>query len=125
LPKWKGGGNEPENIQLLCANCHEEKTAEDMIGHPVSEKQKQQQSAVMSGRKLSLEHREKLSAAIRKPYKSWSPEARAHVKELRSKEIWSPERRAAHGRATAKGMIKKLREEVAKAEAEAAALQEE
>ena len=37
VPRWKGGPDESSNIQYLCANCHEDKTCEDMKGKPVSE----------------------------------------------------------------------------------------
>ena len=29
VPRALGGSDDPDNIQLLCANCHEDKTAED------------------------------------------------------------------------------------------------
>lgn len=29
-PKWAGGNNNPENIQLICANCHEDKTIKEI-----------------------------------------------------------------------------------------------
>lgn len=29
IPKWKGGPDTPDNIQKICANCHEDKTAEE------------------------------------------------------------------------------------------------
>lgn len=34
IPRCKGGSEEPDNIQWLCANCHEDKTREDMTGRP-------------------------------------------------------------------------------------------
>ena len=30
MPRFRGGTDDPSNIQYLCANCHEDKTAEDM-----------------------------------------------------------------------------------------------
>lgn len=30
MPRCKGGTDEATNIQLLCANCHEDKTIEDL-----------------------------------------------------------------------------------------------
>jgi 5-methylcytosine-specific restriction endonuclease McrA len=36
IPKFKGGGDEPENIQLICANCHEDKTVADLTGEALS-----------------------------------------------------------------------------------------
>lgn len=56
VPRWKGGSDEPDNIQWLCANCHEDKTREDMIGRPGWNK----------GRKHSAESREKMRAAARR-----------------------------------------------------------
>lgn len=34
VPKWKGGSDDDWNIQLLCANCHEDKTRVDLKGRP-------------------------------------------------------------------------------------------
>jgi hypothetical protein len=28
-PKWQGGADDEDNIQMLCANCHEDKTYEE------------------------------------------------------------------------------------------------
>lgn len=36
IPRCKGGGDESENIQLICANCHEDKTVEDLRGQALS-----------------------------------------------------------------------------------------
>src|SRR6266581_2747923 len=44
IPRWKGGTNTSENIQYLCANCHEDKTREDMIGKPISSESKKKLS---------------------------------------------------------------------------------
>lgn len=98
LPKWKGGADILENIQRLCANCHEEKTAEDMKGHPVSDKQKQEHSARMAGRKLTEEHRKKLVEShkggdLRR--RKWTPEQRLEH-SARQRVAWTPERRVAH-----------------------------
>lgn len=43
MPRHKGGSDEPSNIQWLCANCHQDKTALEM-------------SAVHKGKKKSPEH---------------------------------------------------------------------
>lgn len=96
LPRWKGGGDESENIQYLCANCHEDKTAEDMKGHPVSEEQKQAHSKRMTGRTLTEEHRKKLGDSHRgKQYRKWSAERRA-AHSIRQQGAWTQERRLAH-----------------------------
>jgi hypothetical protein len=34
VPKFKGGTEDASNIQLLCANCHEDKTVNDFLGKP-------------------------------------------------------------------------------------------
>ena len=31
VPLYKGGSNEPNNLQALCRNCHGQKTLEDSI----------------------------------------------------------------------------------------------
>lgn len=33
VPKWKGGTDDDSNIQRICANCHEDKSREDIKGH--------------------------------------------------------------------------------------------
>ena len=55
VPRWKGGPDTPDNIQFVCANCHEDKTREDLVGLPPNRG--------MLGRKHSDETRAKLSAA--------------------------------------------------------------
>jgi hypothetical protein len=30
IPKWAGGSHGPENIQYICANCHQDKTIEEI-----------------------------------------------------------------------------------------------
>src|SRR5712691_4661288 len=32
IPKWKSGADAEANIQYICANCHEDKTREDLKG---------------------------------------------------------------------------------------------
>lgn len=49
LPKWKGGLDDPDNIQYLCSNCHRDKTAKDLLGKPgpvYTEEGRQRQSIV-------------------------------------------------------------------------------
>lgn len=56
IPRWRGGGDEPENIQWLCANCHEDKTRVDLTGRPGWNK----------GRKNSEEARRKMREAAKR-----------------------------------------------------------
>lgn len=57
VPRWKGGTEDPENIQWFCANCHEDKTREDNRGRP----------GPMKGRVHSEETRAKMrDAALRR-----------------------------------------------------------
>jgi 5-methylcytosine-specific restriction endonuclease McrA len=53
IPKFKGGSEDPSNIQYICANCHEDKTREDLRGMPSANK----------GKKFSDEHKKKLRIA--------------------------------------------------------------
>jgi hypothetical protein len=64
IPKYKGGSEEANNIQWICANCHEDKTREDLRGRPGG----------MKGRKHSEETRMKMriSAALRTNSKKYS-----------------------------------------------------
>lgn len=32
VPRFLGGTDDPDNIQMLCANCHEDKTRVDLTG---------------------------------------------------------------------------------------------
>lgn len=68
LPRSKGGTNAPENIQLLCPNCHRLKTKEDLKGRKVSEEARARMSANNKGRKYpprSPEYKAKLSSALK------------------------------------------------------------
>lgn len=56
IPRWKGGSDEPSNIQWICANCHEDKTRQDMIGFP----------SPMKGRKHSEESKRRMSESGKK-----------------------------------------------------------
>lgn len=55
IPLWKGGPDTPDNIQYICANCHEDKTRDDLVGlsHPSG----------MLGKRHSPEARAKMSEA--------------------------------------------------------------
>ena len=81
VPKSRGGSNEVSNIQLLCGNCHEEKTRADSIGrkHTEATKEKMRQKALgrrhtaetcvkmsrsHTGVPLSAEHRAELSLGL-------------------------------------------------------------
>jgi hypothetical protein len=82
LAKCRGGIDEPNNIQLICANCHEDKTRADVTG-------------VTAGRRKSDETRAKISAALKG--RPLSAAHAAHLRELRKKQIGhpcSPETRA-------------------------------
>lgn len=45
IPKWKGGRDTEENIQLICANCHEDKTREERKGWKPSAETRAKMSA--------------------------------------------------------------------------------
>lgn len=81
FPKWKGGSDEPWNKQLLCANCHEDKTREDLRGQNGLEGRKLSPETkeairramnafyskfpVIDGKRLSADHRAKISAGVK------------------------------------------------------------
>jgi 5-methylcytosine-specific restriction endonuclease McrA len=65
IPRWKGGGEEKENIQFICQNCHKDKSCEDARGC-----------------KFSEESRAKMRASSRKFWDSpRSAEARKNISE--------------------------------------------
>ena len=80
LPRWKGGGDEPANIQWLCANCHEDKTRDDLKGIPGPNR----------GKTFTPESRQCMSVAA-----STSQHRGGHTKGLK----FSEERRAQHSEA--------------------------
>ena len=78
VPKWNGGLNEPSNWQLLCANCHEDKTRTEArseamrqrmsrlhIGRPKSTETRARLAELQRGKKLSAETKAKIGAAGR------------------------------------------------------------
>lgn len=65
VPKFKGGGEEDDNIQWLCANCHEDKTVQDLTGRTMSPEQRAQISETLSGRTLTEEHKANIGEAFR------------------------------------------------------------
>src|SRR6185295_7016316 len=92
IPKWNGGLDEEDNVQYLCANCHEDKTWAEhnseaykviarskSLGRKWTAEQCAAQSARQLGKKrgpnssrgraLTEEHVEKIRAG-------WTPEAR-------------------------------------------------
>lgn len=72
IPKWKGGSNDPSNRQLLCANCHEDKTLAER--KEFSEDQKQRMATSMLGRRLTPEQRARQRAGF-------TPEVRANLSD--------------------------------------------
>jgi len=69
VPRWKGGGDDEDNIQYLCANCHEEKTRVDLTGRRNSDEAIARTRAKNTGQKRTAEAREKMSeSALGKTY---------------------------------------------------------
>ena len=72
IPKCKGGTDEEINIQWLCANCHEDKTREDLTGFnttpirkSLSAEHRARLIASRQGRIVTAETRAKQSAALK------------------------------------------------------------
>ena len=63
IPRWKGGSDDPVNIQLLCANCHEDKTREDMRGRQHGPEERAKNGLAFKGKRHTLESRMKMSVA--------------------------------------------------------------
>lgn len=77
IAKWKGGIDEESNCQYICANCHEDKTRQDLLGHTCNRGIKRPSykrlgrhtpehcaaiSKALTGRIVSAETRAKISA---------------------------------------------------------------
>lgn len=63
LPKFKGGSDETDNIQYICANCHEDKTRIDLLGKKNSTETRAKLSAALRGRTFSEEAITKMRVA--------------------------------------------------------------
>lgn len=83
VPKHRGGGNESSNIQEICANCHQDKTAIELTlvlkGRRCSDETKAKISAANKGHSVSEETRAKISAAAKAALAS--PEMRRRLSE--------------------------------------------
>lgn len=80
-PKFKGGLDTPENIQYICANCHQDKSA-------IENKEKARMSwANPESRKRLVEG---ISAGLKRSY-SRNPAKRAAVKSSNQKRAIDPE----------------------------------
>lgn len=74
IPKWQGGTDDEINIQHLCANCHEDKTAIERA----SQAYKDFVSQRVTKRMLSKRARRRIGAAVRRANAArvWTPEMR-------------------------------------------------
>jgi len=63
-PLWKGGPDTPENVQLICANCHEDKNRIDMLGYRHAPETLARMAAAQLGRRHSAETKAKIAAAL-------------------------------------------------------------
>ena len=68
IPKHKGGSNDKSNIQLICANCHQDKTEIELrernLGKKASQEVREKMSATRKGHFVSKETKEKIGRAI-------------------------------------------------------------
>lgn len=98
IPRWKGGSDEPENLQFLCANCHEDKTRAELRERHLGRKHSADHVAKIArantGQKRTPEQRERMRAAAIETAKRRGPE---HFRAMRAKRAghpWSADRRA-------------------------------
>jgi len=68
IPRREGGSNDPSNIQLICSNCHQSKTALEQSaahkGRPKSLEQIAKIVAKNTGRTMPLQQRAKIRASV-------------------------------------------------------------
>jgi 5-methylcytosine-specific restriction endonuclease McrA len=62
VPRALGGGEELENIQLLCANCHEDKTVADLATISRLPDSRARKSRAMRGNQNALGYRHSAEA---------------------------------------------------------------
>jgi hypothetical protein len=101
VPRFKGGGNEPDNIQMLCANCHEDKSREEQRGKVFAEEHRRKLSMAHAGKSyphpkargvpLPESHRKAIGLSLRG--RTMTAEHRARLSEAR--RAWWQKRRAA------------------------------
>ena len=63
IPKFRGGPDTEDNCQYICANCHEDKTREDLVGRvmgPMTDVHKFRISVALKGVPKTAEHRSAL-----------------------------------------------------------------
>lgn len=70
VPRFKGGTDDADNIQLICANCHEDKTRRDFTGQPLHPNTR----ASLVGRTVSAVTRSKIALANAR--RVWTDESR-------------------------------------------------
>jgi hypothetical protein len=85
VPRHKGGLNIRGNIQLICANCHQDKTEDELRSHyanrPFSFQHRTRITAAQRGRHKPAEQRAKISAALMgHPQAPHTPEAREKIR---------------------------------------------
>lgn len=95
-PKWKGGLDDAENIQFICANCHQDKTNEESRTTEFKEMiknknlgQKRSQESIekmkeAAKKRITPEYREKLSKALKG--KKCSEEKKEKIREAKIKQ---------------------------------------
>ncbi len=89
VPRSKGGGEEDSNIQYICANCHEDKTREDLKGRKYSPETIERMRNAQLGKNRSPQHRERLIAAARR--RRHSDETKAKISAAHKGKTVSPE----------------------------------
>jgi hypothetical protein len=78
-PVALGGSDDEENIQYICANCHEDKTREDII------RIAKERPGLMGGATWTEEMKEKVRQSN---LKAWTPEKREEHRRIQ-KEAWA------------------------------------
>ena len=102
IPVHRGGIGAKENIQYLCANCHEDKTRLELSelakGRTFSEEHKRKIGLARKGKTFTDEHKENLAISLRN--KLSQPEVRENMRNSHLGKPWSQKRRDAQDRKT-------------------------